>query len=104
MKLLSHIARIAILVIASAASTAFAQTTGNGPYYAEPSWDQTLPASTRFIVLSNFNSEAVLDRETGLVWQRRRVRTSSTGSRRWTSAGRSPWVDALDGGFPASRS
>ena len=44
--------------------------TANGPYYAEPSWDQTLPASTRFIVLSNFNSEAVLDRETGLVWQR----------------------------------
>src|SRR5262249_15328144 len=43
--------------------------TANGPYYAEPSWDQMLPASTRFIVLSNFNSEAVLDRETGLVWQ-----------------------------------
>lgn len=41
-----------------------------GPYYATPSWDQTLPASTRFIVLSNFNSEAVLDRETGLVWER----------------------------------
>jgi hypothetical protein len=41
-----------------------------GPYYASPSWDQTLPASTRFIVLSNFNSEAVLDRETGLVWEK----------------------------------
>lgn len=41
-----------------------------GPYYATPSWDQTLPASTRFVVLSNFNSQAVLDRETGLVWQR----------------------------------
>ena len=41
-----------------------------GPYYATPSWDQTLPASTRFIVLSNFNSQAVLDRETGLVWER----------------------------------
>ncbi|HKA44710.1 MAG TPA: DUF1566 domain-containing protein, partial [Burkholderiales bacterium] len=40
------------------------------PYYATPSWDQTLPANTRFIVLSNFNSEAVLDRETGLVWHR----------------------------------
>jgi Protein of unknown function (DUF1566) len=32
--------------------------------------DQTLPASTRFIVLSNMASDAVLDRETGLVWQR----------------------------------
>src|SRR4249920_2249418 len=47
-----------------------AQTTGVGPYYATPSWDQTLPAATRFIVLSNMNSEAVLDRETGLVWSR----------------------------------
>jgi hypothetical protein len=47
-----------------------AQTTAPGPYYATPSWDQQLPAATRFIVLSNWNSEAVLDRETGLVWQR----------------------------------
>lgn len=43
--------------------------TGVGPYYAMPSWDQTLPAATRFIVLTNMNSEAVLDRETGLVWE-----------------------------------
>jgi Protein of unknown function (DUF1566) len=42
----------------------------NGPYYATPSWDQTLPSSTRFIVLSNFNDAAVLDRETGLVWEK----------------------------------
>jgi hypothetical protein len=41
-----------------------------GPYYAMPSWDQTLPSSTRFVVLSNMSSQAVLDRETGLVWQR----------------------------------
>jgi len=47
-----------------------AQTTANGPYYAEPSWDQTLPAATRFIVLSNFAGAAVLDRETGLVWEK----------------------------------
>src|SRR5688500_2284406 len=40
-----------------------------GPYYATPSWDQQLPASTRFILLSNWNHEAVLDRETGLVWE-----------------------------------
>ena len=42
---------------------------GNGPYYAEPSWSQKLPAATRFVVLTDWNSEAVLDRETGLVWQ-----------------------------------
>src|SRR5262245_21464181 len=47
-----------------------AQTIGNGPYYATPSWDQQLPASTRFIVLSNWGGAAVLDPETGLVWER----------------------------------
>lgn len=47
-----------------------AQSTANGPYYATPSWDQTLPAATRFVVLSNFNNEAVLDRNTGLVWEK----------------------------------
>jgi hypothetical protein len=41
----------------------------NGPYYATPSWNQKLPASTRFVILANWNSEAVLDRETGLVWE-----------------------------------
>ena len=44
----------------------------NGPYYATPSWDQQLPVSTRFIVLTNWGTPpnaAVLDRETGLVWQ-----------------------------------
>ncbi|MEW6681836.1 MAG: DUF1566 domain-containing protein [Nitrospirota bacterium] len=49
--------------------------TANGPYYATPSWDQKLQCDTtetcpRFIVLSNWNNEAVLDRETGLVWER----------------------------------
>lgn len=67
---LTYTAGIIGLAIGSLASTAFAQTTANGPYYATPSWDQTLPAATRFIVLSNMNSEAVLDRETGLVWQK----------------------------------
>jgi hypothetical protein len=48
---------------------------GVGPYYAMPAWDQTLPAETRFIVLTNMNSDAVLDRETGLVWERRSSHT-----------------------------
>jgi hypothetical protein len=58
-----------------AAVPAVAQTTAPGPYYAKPSWDQKLQCDTRatcprFIVLSNWNSDAVLDRETGLVWER----------------------------------
>src|SRR5208337_2627979 len=40
-----------------------------GPRYEPPSWDQTLPANQRFVVLTNMNSEAVLDKETGLVWE-----------------------------------
>ena len=42
----------------------------NGFYYPTPSWDQKLPGSARFVVLSDWNNEAVLDRETGLVWQK----------------------------------
>jgi hypothetical protein len=48
---------------------AHAQTTAPGPYYATPSWDQKITTG-RFVVLSNWNNEAVLDRETGLVWER----------------------------------
>src|SRR5262245_23291170 len=74
-----------------------AQTTGVGPYYATPSWDQTLPAATRFIVLSNMSSAAVLDRETGLVWERAPLSpctnplfciTLESGVRSWNDAQR----------------
>jgi hypothetical protein len=56
-------------VMGLAASGVSSAATGAGPYYATPSWDQTLPASTRFIDLSNMPG-AVLDRETGLVWEK----------------------------------
>jgi hypothetical protein len=62
-------------LLALATSTVAAQS--NGPYYATPSWDQQLPGTTRFVVLSNWidanfpaGGAAVLDRETGLVWER----------------------------------
>lgn len=55
---------------------------GAGPYYATPSWDQTLPAATRFLVLTNMPG-AVLDRETGLVWEKQPSATPRT------------WRDAL---------
>jgi Protein of unknown function (DUF1566) len=64
-----------LCALAVLAAPAQAQTTANGPYYATPSWDQKLQCDTqatcpRFIVLSNWNNEAVLDRESGLVWDK----------------------------------
>jgi hypothetical protein len=53
-----------------------------GPYYAVPSWDQKLDAAARFIVLTNWASEAVLDRETRLVWER----SPSTVAMTWHDA------------------
>ena len=33
-------------------------------------WDQNLKAAQRFVVLAAFNNEAVLDKNTGLVWEK----------------------------------
>ena len=80
---LSTTLALAVLTIVITTVTARAQTTAVGPYYAWPSWDQTLPSNTRFIVLSNMNSEAVLDRETGLVWEKSPATTPASN---WGSA------------------
>src|SRR6266404_7333237 len=45
------------------------QNSQNGPYYALPAWDQQIPSAQRFTVLSDWGDAAVLDRETGLVWE-----------------------------------
>lgn len=66
---------LALLLSAISSVSVRAQTTAPGPYLATPAWDQkikcdTLATCQRFVVLSNWNNEAVLDRETGLVWER----------------------------------
>ena len=66
-------------MMAMGTGPADAQITGNGPYYPPPSWDLTLPGSNRFIILSNFGGAAVLDRETGLVWERSPGDTNGDG-------------------------
>lgn len=72
---------VASAIVAIAAADVSA-TTAIGPYYATPSWDQKLACTAasncpRFVVLSNWidsdfpsGGAAILDRETGLVWQR----------------------------------
>ena len=64
---------VGTLILTTPATQALADQPG--PYYATPSWDQKLQCDTtatcpRFIVLSNWASAAVLDRETGLVWEK----------------------------------
>lgn len=61
--------------------------TAAGPYYTPPAWSQKLQCDTpdtcpRFIVLSNWSNQAVLDRETGLVWEQ----SPSNATRSWFSA------------------
>jgi hypothetical protein len=83
-----------LFMLAGAVTPADAQTVAAGPYYAVPSWDQTIvcasPASCpRFIVLSNMGNNAVLDRETGLVWEQ--ATSNIPGSLLTTN-----WQGALD--------
>jgi hypothetical protein len=60
---------VATTCLVTTTATAQISVTANGPYVATPSWSQKL-TKNRFVVLADWNHEAVLDRETGLVWER----------------------------------
>jgi len=88
---------LALGPLSGLSSTAHAQTTANGPFYVSSSWDRTLPVAARFIVLSNFTGQAVLDRETGLVWERspdstrRNLRQAASACHNKAVGGRKGW-------------
>jgi hypothetical protein len=72
--------------------------------HQDPPWDHQINGPARFRVLSDFNGEAVLDRETGLVWEQ----SPSTTTRTWFAAHSHCNVETVgnrrDGGFPQFRS
>ena len=74
-----------------------AAITGGGEGNDTLRWDQVLPAAQRFVILPAFNSDAVLDKETGLVWEKSPQTTAvSSSSVRLTCAnkgvgGRKGW-------------
>jgi len=69
-----------ILVVVGCLLAGASPSSAQGPYYAVPAWDQKLPTNTRFVLvffeevcvnnLCGQVARGVLDRETGLVWER----------------------------------
>jgi len=66
---------------AGAATTASANTKTTVPTPTQ-NWDQNLPSSARFTVLSAFGGAAVLDNNTGLVWEQ----APDANARTWSNA------------------
>jgi hypothetical protein len=57
-----------------------------GTYFATPAWAQKLAPNARFVILTSFSSDAVLDRETGLVWARQNLFDLNSPGMRWRVA------------------
>src|SRR4029077_17118585 len=60
------------VLAATKAANAEAESKKSGGEEADQtlSWDKVLSASQRFVVLAAFGNDAVLDKETGLVWEK----------------------------------
>ncbi len=81
-----------ILVVVGCLLAGASPSSAQGPYYPPPAWNQKLPTNTRFVhvffeqVCANNLcgpvARAVLDRETGLVWER----SPSTDVNSWRDA------------------
>ena len=67
------------IVIVIVALVVFASLAAAGPV---PTWDKQINGPGRFKVLSQFNDEAVFDKETGLVWEQ----SPNTTERAWAPA------------------
>lgn len=73
---------IAILIFATNVNITHAHSDNGQSYIESASWSKKITAKKRFRVLSAFNGQAVLDRETGLVWER----TPDEAPRTWYEA------------------
>jgi len=72
---------LSVSLMATVALAVFALPVAAEPL---PTWDTVINGPTRFKVLRDFNNAAVLDKETGLVWEQ----SPDTGTRDWLGAHR----------------
>lgn len=99
----THICRfLAMTIIAMFLSSGLPLTIGNAladnapkalPLTPTQDWDQNLPSSSRFTVLSAFGGAAVRDNNTGLVWEQ----SPGTTSDIWLTASRSCFEKSVGG-------
>jgi hypothetical protein len=66
-----------VTLVAFVACVAFAPLSALGD-----TWGQPINDTTRFVVLSSYNNQAVLDKETGLVWEK----SPSPTAQAWSNA------------------